>query len=333
MAPMYLMPRNGPPVTEPVVVVRQLRKRFGAVTALDGVDLTIEQGQVMALLGPNGAGKTTLVRVLTTLTRPDAGLVRIAGHDVSAQPARVRAAIGLTGQHSMVDGMLTGRENLILVARLRGATRARARETAGQLLERFRLTADAHRLAGRYSGGMRRRLDLAAALVGTPDLVVLDEPTTGLDPQSRLDTWEAVTGLTEQGTTVLLTTQYLEEADRLADAITVIDRGTVVAAGTADQLKATQTRTVALSVTRSDDLAAAVRAARRAGGTEPRVDQRARSVEVAVTDGPDFVTDVLRELAAEGVEPLEVALRRATLDEVFLALTAPHPMVEESVTR
>ncbi|MEU5694770.1 ATP-binding cassette domain-containing protein [Actinosynnema sp. NPDC020468] len=310
-------------MAEPVVVVRELRKAFAGITALNGVDLEIERGRVCALLGPNGAGKTTLVRILTTLLRPDSGSVRVAGWNVLEEPGEVRAAVGLTGQNSMVDGLLTGRENLLLVARLRGAGRREARIVADDLLDRFRLTDAARRPAGGYSGGMRRRLDLAAALVGGPRLVVLDEPTTGLDPESRLDTWDAVADLTARGTTVLLTTQYLEEADRLADRITVVDRGEVVATGTADELKAAAgTSRVVLCVAEDHHVEPATRAAASATGAEPRVDRRARRVEVAVTDGQAAVGRVLANLTAAGVEVLEIGLRRATLDDVFLGLTA-----------
>ncbi|GAB1340063.1 daunorubicin resistance protein DrrA family ABC transporter ATP-binding protein [Streptomyces sp. E-15] len=296
------------------------------IWALRDVSLHISAGEILALLGPNGAGKTTLVRILATLLRPDAGVATVAGWDVVAHPARVRAATGLAGQYSTVDGMLTGAENLSLIAGLRGMDRRTARRTAGELLDRFRLTESAGRMAQTYSGGMRRRLDLAAALVGSPPLVILDEPTTGLDPRSRLDTWDAVAELAAGGTTVLLTTQYLEEADRLADRITVLDRGRVVAAGTGDALKAAAGSRLVIVVAEEHEVPAAVRAATAAGGS-PAVDRRCRRVETAVTDGQSALARALSVLTDEGVEALEVGLGRATLDDVFLGLTArpPHP--------
>jgi ABC-2 type transport system ATP-binding protein len=275
----------------------------------------------MALLGPNGAGKTTLVKILTTLLRPDSGEVFVNGWNVATEPEKARATIGMAGQYSTVDGMLTGSENLYLIAKLRGAGRRTARRVAGDLLSRFGLTAAAGRPAGTYSGGMRRRLDLAAALIGSPPLIVLDEPTTGLDPESRLDTWEAVGELVADGTTVLLTTQYLEEADRLADRITVIDEGRVVAKGTSDELKAAAGNRLVLYVAEDHDLTPATRAAARATGVTPAVDRRARRVEAAVTDGSAALGRALAALEEEGVDVLELGLHRCTLDDVFLGLT------------
>ena len=220
------------------IVVEGLVKRFGATTALDGVDLTVAEGSVLGLLGPNGAGKTTVVRILTTLLRADAGRVQVAGLDVVDDADAVRATIGLTGQYAAVDEYLTGLENLEMVGRLYRLSRREARARAGELLERFDLTGAADRPAKTYSGGMRRRLDIAASLIARPRILFLDEPTTGLDPRSRLGMWEFIADLADGGTTILLTTQYLEEADRLADRMVVIDRGRVIARGTADELKA-----------------------------------------------------------------------------------------------
>ena len=272
----------------------------------------------MALLGPNGAGKTTLVRVLTTLLRPDSGRAVVAGHDVVADPAGARAALGVAGQYSTVDSVLTGAENLHLVAKLRGMNRQAARRSTENLLERFGLTEFAGRGAGTYSGGMRRRLDLAAALVGAPPVVVLDEPTTGLDPRSRLDTWDAIAGLAADGTTILLTTQYLEEAERLADRVTVLDRGRVVAAGTVDELKAAQRCRVVLVTAHERDLTEVAAILGRVARTVPEIDRRLRRVEATVASGQTVLTAVMGEL--RGVEVLEAGLRRASLDDVFLDL-------------
>ncbi len=275
----------------------------------------------MGLLGPNGAGKTTLVKILTTLLKPDAGRAFVNGWDVAAEPEKVRSSIGMAGQYSTVDSILSGFENLYLLAKLRGLGRSTARRVADDLLDRFRLTEVAGRPAGTYSGGMRRRLDLAAALVGSPPLIVLDEPTTGLDPESRLDTWDAVGELVAGGTTILLTTQYLEEADRLADRITVIDRGQVVAEGTSDELKAAAGDRLVLCVAEDHQLDAAARATARATGAPPAVDRRARRVEAAAADGRAALGRALTELADEDVEVLEIGLSRCTLDDVFLGLT------------
>ncbi|NGO44959.1 ATP-binding cassette domain-containing protein [Streptomyces sp. YC419] len=304
--------------------MRNLQKKYQETYALRGVELNVHPGEVMALLGPNGAGKTTLVKILTTLLRPDVGDAFVNGWNVATEPEKARATIGMAGQYSTVDGMLTGSENLYLIAKLRGLGRRTARRVADDLLSRFRLTAAAGRPARTYSGGMRRRLDLAAALIGAPPLIVLDEPTTGLDPESRLDTWEAVGELVDDGTTILLTTQYLEEADRLADRITVIDQGRVVAEGTSDELKATAGNRLVLYVAEDHDLAPATRAAARATGATPTVDRRARRarrVEAAVTDGRAALGRALAALDEEGVDVLEIGLNRSTLDDVFLGLT------------
>nr|WP_306085198.1 ATP-binding cassette domain-containing protein [Streptomyces acidiscabies] len=313
-------------------MVRNVHKGFGGKPALDGICLDVSPGEVRGLLGPNGAGKTTLVRIVTTLLKPDSGTVLINGCNVAVESEKVRSSIGVAGQYATVDGVLTGRENLRLVARLRGATRPAARRTADDLLARFRLTDAADRPAGTYSGGMRRRLDLAAALVGHPPVVILDEPTTGLDPESRLDTWDAVAGLASGGTTVLLTTQYLEEADRLADRITVVDRGKVVAEGTSDELKAATGHRLVLHLASDDHLDPAVRAVARATGATPTLDRRARRVEATAPDGQRTLARALAALQDDGIEALEIGLARATLDDVFLALTgsARHKTPQET---
>ncbi|WP_443032054.1 ABC transporter ATP-binding protein [Streptomyces sp. CA-210063] len=282
----------------------------------------MKPGEVMGLLGPNGAGKTTLVKILTTLLKPDSGRTFVNGWDVATEPEKVRSTIGMAGQYSTVDSLLTGFENLYLIAKLRGLGRPAARRVADDLLSRFRLTDVAGRPAGTYSGGMRRRLDLAAALVCAPPLVLLDEPTTGLDPESRFDTWEAVGELVAGGTTILLTTQYLEEADRLADRITVIDRGRVVAEGTSDELKAAAGNRLVVCVAEDHQLDAAARAAARATGTTPTVDRAARRVEAPAADGRAALGRALAALEGEEIDVLEIGLSRCTLDDVFLGLTS-----------
>ena len=305
------------------VVVEGLVKRFGEHTALAGVDLVVPQGTVLGLLGPNGAGKTTVVRVLSTLLRPDAGRAEVAGLDVVAQAHQVRASIGLTGQYAAVDEHLTGRENLEMVGRLYRLGGREARSRAGQLLERFDLTEAAHRPAKTYSGGMRRRLDIAASLIARPRVLFLDEPTTGLDPRSRLGMWEFIADLVGEGTTILLTTQYLEEADRLADAVVVVDRGRVIARGTADELKAqVGGERLELTVATVGDLALAAGAPAPLSATgEPRVDEQTRRLTLPVTGGTATLAEALRRLADRGVQVLDVGLRRPDLDDVFLTLT------------
>ena len=311
------------------VRVEGLVKRFGSTVALDGVDLTIPTGTVLGLLGPNGAGKTTMVRVLTTLLRPDAGRAEVVGHDVVAQPQAVRRAIGLSGQYAAVDENLTGFENLYLVGRLYGMGRAPSRARARELLGRFRLEDAAERPAKTYSGGMRRRLDLAGALVARPQVVVLDEPTTGLDPRGRLETWAMISELVADGATVLLTTQYLEEADQLADTIAVIDRGRVIAQGTADELKAQiGGERLQVVVARPDQLGFAGTVLTEVGVGEPIVDHHLRKVAVPVSSGTKALVEALRRFDVEGVEVLDVALHRPTLDDVFLTLTG-RPVEDE----
>jgi ABC-2 type transport system ATP-binding protein len=315
--------------TDAAVRAEALVKTFGSTRALDGIDLEIPTGTVLGLLGPNGAGKTTAVRILTTLLRPDSGRAWVAGHDVVAEPDAVRRSIGLSGQYAAVDENLTGFENLYMVGRLYGMNKARARARADQLIDRFRLTDAAGRAAKTYSGGMRRRLDLAGALVAEPLVVLLDEPTTGLDPRGRLDTWEVIGELVAEGATVLLTTQYLEEADQLADTILVIDHGKVIASGTADQLKG-EVGGERLEIVVSDpaEVAATSRVLAEVGTGEPSVDQHGRRVQVAVGAGAKSLVEALRRLDVEGVTVLDVGLHRPTLDDVFLSLTG-HTALED----
>jgi ABC-2 type transport system ATP-binding protein len=310
---------------QPAIVAEGLTKRFGAVRALDGVDLELATGNVLALLGPNGAGKTTAVRILATLLAPGAGRARVAGFDVVAEAGAVRRLIGLSGQYAAVDAYLTGRENLRMIGRLYGLPRHAARERAEELLERFDLLDAAGRLAGTYSGGMRRRLDVAASLVAAPPVLFLDEPTTGLDPHGRIALWELLGELTAQGTSLLLTTQYMEEADRLADTIVVIDQGRVVASGTADQLKArVGGDRLELHAPQGDDPRDLARALAGLGSGPPTVDAATGRVVLPVDDGPALLAELAARLAASGLRVADLALRRPTLDDVFLALTG-HP--------
>jgi oleandomycin transport system ATP-binding protein len=310
-----------------------LVKRFGRTTALVGVDLVARQGRVLGMLGPNGAGKTTTVRILATLLRPDGGRASVCGYDVLHDAHRVRQLIGLTGQYASVDEGLSGTNNLIMIGRLLGIPRQAARARAAELLGRFDLGEAAARPVKTYSGGMRRRLDLAASLVGSPRVLFLDEPTTGLDPRSRADVWGMIRGLAADGVTVLLTTQYLEEADRLAQDIVVIDHGKVIATGTPDELKARAGRQV-LRVSPSDParLAEAAALLEALAGTEVTTDVEAGVASVPVARAA-LVPRVVRELEDRGIELAEFTLRRASLDEVFFALTGRPAGDEGSVTR
>ena len=307
---------------ELVIEAEGLVKSFGQTRALRGVDLSVARGTVLGVLGPNGAGKTTAVRILTTLLTPDAGTARVAGYDVARQPDQVRRAVGLTGQYASVDEDLTGRQNLVMIGRLLDLTRAGARARAAELLDWFDLAEAADRTAKTYSGGMRRRLDLAASLVGHPQVVVLDEPTTGLDPAKREDMWGVVRGLVAEGATVLLTTQYLEEADQLADEITVIDHGEVIAHDTPQGLKR-RVGGLTLEVRPTDpaDLPAVTRLLTTVAtpGAGPDL-ARPGMVAVPVT-GDDAMTTTVTALAAQGIAVAELSLHLPSLDEVFFALT------------
>jgi oleandomycin transport system ATP-binding protein len=311
------------------ILAEGLVKRFGVqggTVALDGIDLAVRTGSVFGLLGPNGAGKTTAVRILATLLRPDAGHATVCGHDVVTHAHQVRQLTGLTGQYASVDETLTGLENLILIGRLTGQSRAESRARARDLLAAFRLGDAGDRAAKTYSGGMRRRLDLAASLVTQPRVLYLDEPTTGLDPRSRNEMWDVVRGLTATGVTVLLTTQYLEEADQLANEIAVIDHGTVIATGAPEELKA-RTGALTLSVRPVDpaDVPAVTAVVTRFAPAEPEV--RNTTVTVGVGE-EDVMPAVVARLQEAGVRVAELTLRRASLDEVFLSLTG-RPTEEE----
>jgi daunorubicin resistance ABC transporter ATP-binding subunit len=307
---------------EKAIVAEGLLKRFGQVTALAAVDMRVPAGTVLGLLGPNGAGKTTLIRILATLLPPDAGRARVLGHDVAGQPGAVRRVIGLTGQYAAVDAYLTGRENLRMIGRLSGLSSSSAKRRADELLEVFDLADAGARTARTYSGGMRRRLDVAASLVAEPPVLFLDEPTTGLDPHGRLGLWRLIAELTTQGTTVLLTTQYMEEADRLADSIVVLDRGRVIAAGTPEQLK-TQIGGDRLELQAppgADPLALAAAMAGLGTG-EPMAGVDHLRVVIPVVDGAAILPEVAARLANAGLHVSHLAVRRPTLDDVFLTLT------------
>jgi ABC-2 type transport system ATP-binding protein len=306
----------------PTIEAVGVRKRFGKTVGLDGLDLVAEPGQVLAVLGPNGAGKTTFVRTVATLLRPDAGELRVAGHDVRREPQAVRRSIGLAGQSAAVEPAMTGRENLELVARLFGQDARSARANSDRVLRQLGLSEAAGRLARTYSGGMRRKLDLGASLVGAPRLLLLDEPTTGLDPRSRIELWDAIRALVEQGTDVLLTTQYLDEADHLASRIVIIDHGRAVEAGTSTELKRRAGRNVIeVHVRDRAELSIAAAALAALDHGEAQVDETTRGVSVAVEAGTDRLRDALRALDAVGITVDDISLRPPTLDEVFLALT------------
>ncbi|MFE5288894.1 ATP-binding cassette domain-containing protein [Nocardia sp. NPDC056611] len=316
---------------DPAVFVEDIRKSFGDVHALQGVSFTAARGQVLGILGPNGAGKTTTVKILSTLLRPDSGVARIAGHDVRADPAAVRRSIMMTGQYAALDENLSGRENLELFGRLMGLPRKAARQRADNLLEEFDLTGAGRRAVRHYSGGMRRRVDIACGLVVRPEVVFLDEPTTGLDPRSRQGVWDLVTALKTQGITVLLTTQYLEEADVLSDNIIVIDKGTVIAEGTADALKektgGSYCEVVPLDPTQLTKVADAL------GDLVPaavRAELSGDRLSIPAPEGAATLSEALRRLDSAAVQLADIGLRRPSLDDVFLTLTG-HSGTKETV--
>ena len=314
----------------PAILVEGLTKSFGDVRALRGIDLSVPRGTVLGVLGPNGAGKTTAVRILTTLLLPDEGRALVEGRDVVRDAAAVRRSIGLSGQSAAIQEELTGRENLEIVGRLYHLSKAESRSRATELLEQFGLTDAADRSAKNFSGGMQRRLDLAASLVGRPQVLFLDEPTTGLDPRSRLGMWDIIRSLVAAGTTTLLTTQYLDEADELADEIVVIDHGLVIAAGTAEQLKSRVGGDVLeFSVPDRARIGDAVSAVKKIGESEPHVDEETGVINMGVGGrGSDALIEAVRGLDGAGVKTQGLALRRPSLDDVFLALTG-HAAEEE----
>jgi ABC-2 type transport system ATP-binding protein len=306
----------------PIVEAEGLAKRFGKTEALAGLDFVAESGQVVAVLGPNGAGKTTFVRTIATLLKPDSGSLRVDGIDVTRHPDQVRRIIGLAGQYAAVEEAMTGRENLKMVARLFGHSRRSAKASAAAVLDQLGLSDAGDRLVRTYSGGMRRRLDLGASLVGAPRLLLLDEPTSGLDPRSRIELWDAIRVLVDQGTDVLLTTQYLEEADQLAKKVVIIDRGKCIAGGTPAELKSRAGRDVIeLHAQDAVDLPRLAEVMARVGAEPPRIDEGSRRVTVPVDGGTAVITEAIRALDHAGLVVDDIAVRRPTLDEVFLTLT------------
>lgn len=318
----------------PAILAEGLRKYYGKIHALDGLDLVAEEGSILAVLGPNGAGKTTAVRILTTLLKPDSGRAEVAGLDVVKHAAAVRTRIGLAGQYAAVDETLTGYENLKMFGQLYHLPGTEAQRRARALLAGFDLGEAASRLVKTYSGGMRKRLDLAASLIITPPILFLDEPTTGLDPRGRLAVWEVIRGLVAEGTTAFFTTQYLEEADQFAHQIAVIDHGRVIAKGTADELK-TQIggERLELTIAPSGDLQAALEVLRQHSSGEIQIDSERRHLTVPVTHGAQHLSAIVLDLAAAGIALEDLALRRPTLDDVFLSLTGRAATVADQLEK
>jgi ABC-2 type transport system ATP-binding protein len=308
-------------VSAPIVRADGIVKTFGSVVALDGVSLEFEPGIIYGLLGPNGAGKTTLIRVLTTLLRPDAGTASVAGVDVLADPATARTKLGLAGQFAAVDDYLTGRENVAMVGRLYNLSAEEATRRTDEVLERINLTDAADRPVRTYSGGMRRRLDLAASMVGRPEVLFLDEPTTGIDPRSRIDIWDLILDLVDQGTTILLTTQYLDEADQLAARVAVIDQGRLISEGTPETLKDTLGGSV-VELTVADDVKdRTIEVLAAVGDEAPVFEPASKKITLSAPEGAVTLTEAVRRLDAAAITPADISLRRPTLDDVFLSLT------------
>jgi ABC-2 type transport system ATP-binding protein len=317
-------------MTDKAIVVKDLQKSYGGLKVLRGIDFSVKRGSVLALLGPNGAGKTTTIRILSTLLKPDGGQALVNGHDVVKEDALARASIGLTGQYAAVDEYLTGEENLFMIGRLYRMSKADARRRTDQLLKQFDLVKPSTRAVKTYSGGMRRRLDLAMSLIASPPIIFLDEPTTGLDPRSRLAMWGMIKQLVEAGTTILLTTQYMDEADHLADEIVVIDNGKVIAEGNPNQLKAkVGSDRLELTISARSDL---TEAGKVVDGKSLQVDKERRVLSIATKGGVKELKQVLQRLEEAGIEVESVELRRPTLDDVFLTLTG-HAATQEPETK
>ncbi len=308
-------------MTQPILRAEGITKTYGALTALDDVSLEVEPGIIYGLLGPNGAGKTTLIRVMTTLIKPDSGRAHVAGIDVLADPKTARTRMGLAGQFAAVDAYLTGRENVEMVGRLYNLSKAEAKRRAADILERIRLADDADRPVRTYSGGMKRRLDLAASVIGRPQVLFLDEPTTGIDPGSRIDLWDLIQDLVRDGTTILLTTQYLDEADRLADRVGVIDHGKLITEGTPAQLKENMGGAVVEVAVPDSERERTMTALAQVNGYRPTFEPKSKRIVVPATHGPATLTDAVRVLDRIEVVPEDISLRRPTLDDVFLELT------------